>query len=219
MLKICTSEQEWKAERLKYLTASDAANYCNCNPFDSFGLVRLWEEKTGLKARPDISSKENVLFGKSAEEHLRALFLLMHPEFYSEYYQFGLYISEERPYMAATLDDLLHNRETGETEILEIKTASVRNGDALRSWRQGEIPINYWCQELHQLYCVPEASGVWTFAHVRAEWIPAESWLIQVHHRRDEQDVSDDMPWLLEQADDMHRRIESRQRPATTIRL
>lgn len=213
----CKNETDWIKQRLSYLTASDAGNYCGINPFDKQGTLHLWEEKTGLRKRPDISSHPSVIYGKKAEPHLRDLFVLMNNEWeLLRYDEFGLWVCDEHPFMAATLDGLIANT-AGEIWILEIKTATVRSGEDLRNWRNGEIPGNYWVQELHQMICVPQAAGAITFAHVRTEWNPDESYLITVAHRRDEQDVQDDMPWVLSKALDMQRMITDRERPAVKI--
>ena len=215
----CKDEADWKRMRLQYLTASDAANYCGVNPYDSNGRLHLWEEKIGLRQRPDISGKTSVQFGKQAEEHLRALFMLRHPEFELRYDRYGLYVSDNRPYMAATLDGLLLNRQTAGHEILEIKTGTVHSGAQLREWRDGELPINYWCQVLHQLSCVPWALGVWVFAYICTEWNPDEGYMFQLHFRRNIIDVQHDMANLEESAAEMWHLIETRTRPETVLAI
>ena len=84
------NEQEWLEERRKYLTASDAGSYCGINPFDKNGKLTVWEEKTGRKDRPSIGNSEAVKFGKDAEDILRQLFMLTHPDWELEYNQFTL---------------------------------------------------------------------------------------------------------------------------------
>ena len=42
--------------------------------------VALWREKTGHEIPEDISDKPAVIFGKSAEKHLRELYRLEFPE-------------------------------------------------------------------------------------------------------------------------------------------
>ena len=216
MLIDCSSESEWLTRRRDYLTASDAANYCNVNPFDPDGRIHLWEEKVAGR-RKDLSDKESIRFGKEAEEHIRAIFMLRHPTYSLEYHRFGLYVPYEHPFLAATLDGLLHEEETGTQDILEIKTATVRTKAALEEWRSGELPINYWCQEIHQQICVPEASGTWTAALVMLSWDPGLSYYLETYHTR--QEMSEDRPMLLEKAYEMHDLIERKERPATVIRI
>lgn len=216
MLIDCRNEQEWLQERRRYLAASESANYCGLNPYDPDGMVRLWEEKTGKRDRADISGKASVAFGKRAEEHIRAIFMLRHPEYELEYHQFGLYVSDEYPFMAATLDGLLHNSIHRTQDTLEIKTATVQNAQALEQWRKGELPIQYWTQEIHQQVCKP-TEGTWTAALVMLSWDPGTTYYLESYHSRAE--MEEDMPQLLEYAKEMHRLITTNTRPATVIRL
>ena len=221
MFRECRDEAEWKKARTMYLTASDAANYCGINPFDNQGQLKLWEEKTGLKARPDISNKGAVQYGKKAEQYLRNLFLLMYARYGWEFYrydQYGLWVSDEHPFMAATLDCMVKDSKQDIWD-LEVKTTTVHNGEALKAWRGGELPINYWVQEIHQMICAPMVVGAITFAHVMTEWNPDESYLITTFHRRDEQDVKDDMPWVLEKAIEMNEMITTKRRPNVVIKI
>lgn len=217
----CKTEEEWKEQRLKYLTASDAGNYCGVNPFDDQGMLHLWEEKVGLRKRPDISGKRAVQLGKEAESRLRDIFLIINSEEWdlARYDQYGIWVSDEHPFMGATLDGLLVEKSTNDQWIWECKTTTVHDGDTLRSWRNGELPDNYWCQELHQMACYPKAVGVVTFALVMMEWNPDESFLVTIRTRRDDKDVKDDLPWLIAKAEEMNRMIAERQRPVVRISL
>lgn len=216
MLIDCTNEKEWLKKRLQYLAASESASYCGVNPYEPDGMIRLWEEKTGLRERADISGKASVAFGKKAEEHIRAIFMLRHPEYELEYHQFGLYVSDEYPFMAATLDGLLHNKLDGTEATLEIKTATVQNGKGLDVWRTGELPIHYWTQEIHQQVCKP-TTGTWTVALVMLNWDPNTSYFFEIFHDRSE--FAEDMPKLIDCAKEMHRLITTKTRPSTVIRL
>ena len=209
--------ESWLDGRQDYLTASAATNYCGLNPYDQNGMLMLWEEKTGLRKSPDIGDRPSVRFGKEAEEHLRALFMLMHPEFECRYDQFGLWISDKHPFMAATLDGLLTHRDTGEVWIWECKTGTVHKASDFDDWRNGVIPINYWCQECHQMICVPQAKGVVTFAHIRKEWDPCESHLFTIWNTR--QGNESDIAAIEEKAVSMWELIQTKTRPAVVMSL
>lgn len=215
----CKNEKEWLARRINFLTASDAGNYCGLNPYDRNGKLTLWEEKTGLRKRPDLSSREAVRFGKEAEEHIRQIFMLRHPEFTLQYDQYGLYVSDDHPYMAATLDGLLLNKENAMHEIFEGKTATVRTAEALREWTSGNLPINYWCQILHQSECVKWASGIWVVALVFLEWRPEESLFLQLHFDVRDPEFVKDRTEVVNHATEMWQMITQRRRPAVPVTL
>lgn len=215
----CKNENEWLAKRLCLLTASDAGNYMGVNPYDPNGKLHLWEEKVGLKKRPDISEKPSVKFGKTAEEHIRAIFMLKHPEFQLQYDQFGIYVSDDHPFMGATLDGLLLNKGNATHEILEIKTGHVRDSETYKVWASGELPINYYCQILHQSACLPWAIGIWVVGLITVEWDKTKSYLFTHHFDVRDEDFVNDRRKVVESAEEMERRIKERKKPSLVVRL
>ena len=215
----CKSEGEWLANRFNYLTASDASNYMGVNPYAPMGKLELWEEKIGLKKRKDISDKPSVKFGKTAEEHIRALFMLRHPEYELQYDQFGLFVSDEHPFMASTLDGLLLNKGTNTHEILEIKTGTVRTKEAWLDWVSGDLPINYYCQILHQSACLPWAVGIWVTGLIATDWEDTQQHLFTFHFDTADEDFLADRKRLIECAETMWKSIKERRRPHITVSL
>ena len=215
----CKNEQSWLLQRFNYLTASDAANYMGVNPYDPQGKLKLWEEKTGLRKRPDIGNKSAVRFGKQAEEHLRALFMLRHPELSLQYDQYGLYVSDEHPFMAATLDGLLWNEAMKQHEILEIKTGTCHTKEAFDEWQSGELPINYWCQILHQSECVRWAAGIYVFGLISLEWAPEHTHLFEWHFDVRDEEFLKDRATVISAAEDMQMHITTRRRPGVQVTL
>ena len=65
------SLEEWLEKRTSYVGGSEAAALVGKNPYMS--NIDLWQIKTGQQAKPDIDDKEYVIYGRNAEEHLRAL--------------------------------------------------------------------------------------------------------------------------------------------------
>ena len=96
------SREEWLKARHFGIGGSDAACIVGANKYKT--NVQLWEEKTGLTVPEDISDKPAVLYGKNAEEHLRALFMLDFPEYAVSYNEFLMYANNEYPFIFATLD-------------------------------------------------------------------------------------------------------------------
>lgn len=163
-------EKSWLEAREPYITASDAANYCGMNKYDKNGPITLWMDKTGLEKRPYIGNKEAVILGKRAEDPVRQLFMLRHPEFELIYNEYGLVVEESEPWAASTLDGLLVHKETGDLYIYEGKTTTVRNAKSFEEWNDDMVPINYQCQGSHQLMTVPEAKGIFFFCWQMISW-------------------------------------------------
>lgn len=156
------TREEWLAHRAKGIGGSDAAAIIGRNPWMT--NVELWEIKTGRKPQEDISDKVCVKYGVGAEEHLRAIFELDYPQ-YSVYYRpFNSHRHPEYPYMKASLDGWLVNKDTGECGILEIKTSEINSRIAAEKWAD-RVPENYLYQLLHYFIVKPEA----TFAVLKAQ--------------------------------------------------
>jgi len=97
-----TTRTEWLQCRRQGIGGSDAGCITGANPWKS--ARQLWREKTGVDKPDDISDKPAVKFGKEAEQHLRALFLLTYPQYTCEYHEFRMYANDRLPFIFATLD-------------------------------------------------------------------------------------------------------------------
>lgn len=140
------TRKEWEQSRKKGIGASDAAAILGLSPYKS--NVQLWEEKTGRQEPEDISNKPYVEYGTKAEQHIRALFALDHPEYEVSYNDFDVVTNPEYPFIFATLDGRL--KKNGEPGVLEIKTFEVRRSSDWQLWDK-RVPQNYYIQVLHQL--------------------------------------------------------------------
>lgn len=153
------TREEWLNCRCKGLGGSDAGTVLGVNKYKT--NVELWEEKTGLVKRKNITNPA-IEYGKSAEKHIRELFMLDHPEYACEYHEYRMHANENNPFMYATLDGELTEVSSGRKGILEIKTTTIRNSEQWKDWDE-RIPDTYYAQVLHQLY----ATG-YLFAVLRA---------------------------------------------------
>lgn len=142
------TREAWLKKRLEGIGGSEAAAIIGKSPFKT--NQELFLEKTGKVEADDISEKKCVKFGKSAEQHLRELFSLYQPQYDIEYHEFDLLKNEQHPFIFATLDGILHERETGRTGILEIKTTEIRKSTDWDKWTN-QIPEQYYIQVLHQM--------------------------------------------------------------------
>ena len=147
----------WLTLRHNGIGGSDAGTVLGVNKYKT--NYELWEEKTG-RAKSEFTGNAATQYGHDAEEHIRELFLLDHPEYSCEYHEFRMHGNEKYPFMYATLDGELSGN--GKKGILEIKTATIQNNGQWREW-EDRIPDTYYAQVVHQL-TVTE----WDFAYVRA---------------------------------------------------
>lgn len=154
MAEIITTEEEWHRARLKGIGGSEAAAIIGRSPWCS--NVELWRRKTGRETAPDISSNEAVRYGHDAEPLIRGLFALDYAEKYEVGYggAFDMVRHPEHPFIFATLDGRLVEKNTGRLGVLEIKTTSiVRSMQKEKWWKDGKpcIPDQYYCQIIWQL--------------------------------------------------------------------
>ena len=158
-----TTREEWLQARTQGIGGSDAGCIVGANPWKS--ARQLWREKSGIDTPPDISDNPAVKFGKQAEEHLRALFLLTYPEYSCEYHEFRMYANDQLTFIFATLDGELTDIEN-RRGILEIKTTTIQNSRQWDEW-DGKIPQHYYIQILHQMIACEWADYAELFAHIR----------------------------------------------------
>ena len=151
------TREAWLTLRRGGIGGSDAGTVLGLNKYKT--NLELWEEKTG-RAESEFTGNEATRYGHDAEEHIRALFHLDHPDYNLDYHEFRMHGNEKYPFMYATLDGELTGY--GRKGILEIKTATIQNNGQWREW-ENRIPDTYFAQVVHQL-TVTE----WDFAYVRA---------------------------------------------------
>lgn len=189
-----TTEEEWHKARLKGIGASEASAIVGCNPYLS--NVDLWRIKTGRKQAPDISSNAHVAYGHAAEGPIRELFALDYPEYEVTYGgAFDMVRHPQHPWLFATLDGRLVERETKRRGVYEGKTTEILRSIAKEKWRDG-VPQNYYVQNLHQLL----ATG-WDFVVLHAQL--KRNWDGEIKSTRqtyfiERQEVKDDLDFLLE---------------------
>lgn len=151
------TREAWLTLRRGGIGGSDAGTVLGLNKYKT--NLELWEEKTG-RAESEFTGNEATRYGQKAEEHIRALFHLDHPDYNLDYHEFRMHGNEKYPFMYATLDGELTGY--GKKGVLEIKTATIQNNGQWREW-ENRIPDTYFAQVVHQL-TVTE----WDFAYVRA---------------------------------------------------
>lgn len=204
-------EEAWKKGRFRGVGGSDAAALLGLNPYKS--NLDLFEEKTGRKEPPDISEKDFVKYGHEAEPHIRALFALDYPEYKVEYHPFRILQSIERPYMLASLDGELTDKE-GRRGILEIKTTNILQSMQKEKW-DDQIPQNYYCQLLWY-FSVTGYDFAVLRAHLRSIW-KNETRTTCRHYFIEREEVKEDIALLEEEAAKFWRYVEAGRKPALIL--
>lgn len=188
-----TEESRWLEARKNGIGASEAACVLGVNPWKT--NVRLWEEKTGRVEAPNVSSKNVVRYGKESEPHLRKLFALDFPQYEVSYDAYGMPSQPQRPWLFATLDGSLFDKETNQRGVLEIKTTEIHLSTEWSKW-DGRVPDYYYTQILHQML----ATG-FDFAVLKAQikwWKDGDLQLSTRHYRFFREECLEDMSYLLE---------------------
>lgn len=143
----------WVRARQKGIGASEAAAVIGRSPW--LDNVELWRRKTGRAQAPDISNNEAVAYGHAAEAPIRELFALDYPEYEVTYGgAFDLVRHPEHPFILATLDGRLVERDTGRRGVLEIKTTNIVRSMQKEKWWGPDgpcVPMQYYTQIIHQL--------------------------------------------------------------------
>lgn len=160
------SHDEWLENRKKGIGGSDAAAILGISPFKT--NVDLWLEKTGQKEPDDISNEEKVKYGHDAEDPLRTLFMLDHPEYELFHDEHMILQNTKYPFMQASLDGELTEIATGRKGIYEGKTTEIMNKRMLNEWN-GQVPIYYYVQCLQYLI-VTGYDFVWLRAELKFAW-------------------------------------------------
>lgn len=186
--------KEWLQNRKTMIGGSDASAILGLNPYKT--NIEVWQEKTGRIIPQDISDKSYVKYGREAEKHLIALFVLDYPQYKVEANTtYKVIRHPEYTFIAGTLDGELTEISTGRKGILEVKTTEILNSMHKEKWND-KIPDNYYIQCLHYLL----ATG-WEFVILKAQlktiW-GDEVRLITRHYTIERSEVKDDLEYLME---------------------
>lgn len=190
------SREEWLELRKKGLGGSDVAAAIGQNPYKD--NVRLYQEKIGLVEPEDIGDKKQVKYGHAAEDHIRALFALEHEEDLEVIHTNDLLVSKEKDYLRGSLDGELIEKSIGRKGILEIKTTDIMASYHLESWKDNNVPINYYCQLLHYFYITGYAFAI-LVVEMRRHTSDGIVFVRKEYHFERE-DILSDMEWLKSEA-------------------
>ena len=203
--------ESWLMARDKQgIGGSEAAAAIGHSPWET--PVGLWRKKMGLEQAKDLSGNAAVQQGIKMEPLLRDFYGALHPEYKIEYAPYDIFFQSERPWIFATLDGILTNS-TGKSGILEIKTGSP-TGAKWKEWANGNMPMNYYIQTLHQLLATG-FSFVRLFACLFS--INGDMTLKSYEIERDE--VEEDLDWLLKEETTFWSYVQSGKMPPQRLSL
>ena len=205
------SRQEWLSHRQKGIGGSDIAAVIGQSPWCS--NVELWEIKTGRSTKKDISNEEAVQYGIKAENHLRALFALDHPEYIVHYLELNSWHNDRYPWALASLDGWILD-DGGRLGVLEIKTSEVRNAQDWNKWTES-IPQNYFCQCLYYM-AVIEADFADLRAHIRYMKSGEIRATIRDYHI-ERADVEADIDYLMNAGARFWEQVQKEERPGLIL--
>ena len=214
-MNVLASRSAWLKARKQYIGGSDVACILGLNPWKT--NVQLWREKKGLVLPADLSDNEAVIYGTKAEEHIRALYQLEHPQYEVVYAENNSWHNSKYPFAAASLDGWLLDRENKRKGIWECKTATITSSQQANKWKDGLIPDNYYCQVLYYL-------GVteWDFVELRARLryeFPEKVFITERDYHIERSEVEDDISMIMEATAKFHKSLKENKEPSLILTI
>lgn len=214
MKLVFNTKEEWLEARKGKITSTIASAILGLNPYMT--NQDAWEILVGLKEPQDISDKPYVQYGLKAEEHIRRLFALNHPDYVVEEVntnEWHLYIDDEYPFICASGDGI-YTKEDETTGSLEIKTSEILVSHQKESWKD-LIPVNYFCQCLFEIRCqkTDEATLVAELKYAK-DYIARKEYYIQ------RKDVQGDINYVVKEVVDFYNKyVVTKKRPPLKINI
>ena len=201
------SRDEWLQHRKSRIGGSEASAIVGMNPYMT--NVDLWEYKTGRKRPVDISDKDYVQYGIKAEDHLRELFKLDHPEYEVFYEENNMWLNDKYPFAHASLDGWLKDQD-GRMGVWECKTTNILQSMQKEKWNH-RIPDNYYIQLIHYLL-VTEFEFAVLKAQLKYEY-GGDVFLTTKHYKIERSEVEDDVEYLRQAEEKFYKNIQEDIKP------
>ena len=212
-MKVLKNREEWLKNRERTVGGSEAAALVGKNPYMS--NIDLWRIKTGQQAKENIDDKEYVIYGRNAEEHLRALFALDYPQYEVDYIDNNSFWNDKYPWASASLDGWLTDQD-GRKGILEIKTTNILQSMQKEKWDH-RIPDNYYCQCLWYMG-VTEFDFAILKAQLKYDYA-GDVFLTTKHYHMDRAEVQEDIDYLMQRGESFAEYVRARKEPPLVINL
>lgn len=206
------NEQEWLEARKGKITSTLASAIIGLNPYMT--SFEAWEILVGIKEPKDISDKPYVKYGKNAEEHIRQLFLLNHPDLeLIEDDKYTLYVDDEYPFLAASGDGMYKYIDSEKKGSIEIKTTEILSSSQRESWRNNCIPTNYLSQVYMEIRCMKTDE-----ATLIAELKYSQDVISRREYYIKKEDVKEDIDYLVKELVDFYNKyVVTKKRPPLTL--
>ena len=208
------TREKWLEARKKYIGGSDVACILGLNPWKT--NQQLYREKKGLVLPDDLSDNPLVVYGTKAEEHIRALFQLDHPELKVEYIPDNSWRNTKFPFAAASLDGWSED-ENGRKGILEIKTATITSTQQARKWKD-QIPDNYYCQVLFYLG-ITEWDYVNLRANLKYQFPDSPLYIATKDYHIERSEVEADITMIMEATENFYHALKKDEEPSLILTL
>ena len=209
------TREKWLEARKKYIGGSDVACILGLNPWRT--NQQLYREKKGLALPDDLSDNPLVVYGTKAEEHIRALFQLDHPELKVEYIPDNSWRNSKFPFAAASLDGWTTD-ENGRKGIFESKTATITSSSQAQKWKDDHIPDNYYCQVLFYLG-VTEWSFVDLRANLKYHFPDSDLKIITRDYHIERKEVEEDIATIMEATAEFYKALKENKEPSLILSL
>ena len=182
-----------------------------------------------LGIKKEIQDNARMKEGRIAEDFIRKLFILEHPEFKVTPQPkniFWLFRRKDYPLITCTPDGLFTEKTTNKKFGLEIKDVELRKRDYTEQWESGTLPIQYYIQCLHYMVTMDDLDGVCLTA--RLKYYKRDEYFdnFVLDHTEDRnfwlyrEDLKDDIEWLeKKEIDFIKNNIEKKIKPTLKITL
>lgn len=201
-----TDHQHWLHERTKGIGGSDAGIICGQSMYKT--PYELWEEKTGLREAPFVTSAA-IELGNALEPVMFDMFAKSQEDYVTVDTKNISLVSKKYPFMRANLDGALIDK-GGIYGGLEIKTTTIHHPNMLTDWKD-QVPQTYYCQILHY-FIVTGFRYFILYAWIRIPYLNKVE-LRQYYFSSYDEQIQADMEYLLETEKDFWDHVEKRQKP------
>lgn len=159
------TKEEWLNQR--GIGGSSASAIINQSKWMS--IIDVYND-LALGIRKEIPDNARMREGRLAEDHIRKLFILEHPEFKvtpQPKNTYWLFRRKDYPLITCTPDGLFTETATKKKYGLEIKDVELRKRDYIEQWESGQLPSQYYCQCLHYMVTINDLDGVCLVARLK----------------------------------------------------
>ena len=159
------TKEEWIANR--GIGGSSASAIINKSKWTT--TLDIYNELV-LGIRKEIPENDRMREGKIAEDFIRKLFKLEHPEFKvieQPKRIFWLFRRKDYPLITCTPDGLLIDKKNNKKYGFEVKDVELRTREYREEWESGTLPNQYYCQCLHYMITMNDLDGVCLCARLK----------------------------------------------------